>query len=185
MYSAVSQVTNLIKCLKGQKSQRLKVFSKCIYHCLCHCLCLCHRHCLCLCICLRRCLFGGQVMFSHKSDQMSQRSKVFWRCSLNVFIIVFVIIFVFVFVFAFIAVLLLSFCWSGQVFPSIWSNVSKAKSLKDCSLKVFSKCICHCHCLCHCFSLCRCLFGQVLFFSSLIKCLKGQKSRRSLFEGVL
>ena len=36
----------LIKCLKGQKSQRLKVFSKCICHCLCHCLCICLRHCL-------------------------------------------------------------------------------------------------------------------------------------------
>ena len=54
----------LIKCLKGQKSQRLKVFSKCIYHCLCHCLCLCH------------CIFFGQVMSLHHSDQMSQRSQV-------------------------------------------------------------------------------------------------------------
>ena len=38
----------------------------------------------------------------------------------------------------------------------------KAKSLKDCSLKVSSKCVCYCnrHCLC----LCRCLFvGQVMF----------------------
>ena len=42
----------------------------------------------------------------------------------------------------------LSFCWSGHVFSSPWSNVSKVKSLKDCSLKVFSKCICICHCLC-------------------------------------
>ena len=31
----------------------------------------------------------------------------------------------------------LSFCWSGHVFSSLWSNVSKAKSLEDCSLKVF------------------------------------------------
>ena len=46
----------------------------------------------------------------------------------------------------------LSFCWSGHVFSSPWSNVSKVKSLKDCSLKVFSKCICHCLCIClrHC-----------------------------------
>ena len=38
--------------------------------------------------------------------------------------------------------------------------MSKKKSLKDCSLKVFSKCICHCLCIC----LRRCLFvGQVMF----------------------
>ena len=54
----------------------------------------------------------------------------------------------------------LFFCWSGHVFSSLWSNVSKVKSLKDCSLKVFFKCICHCHCIC----ICRCLFvGQVMF----------------------
>ena len=32
----------------------------------------------------------------------------------------------------------LSFCWSGHIFSSAWSNVSKVKSIKDCSLKVFS-----------------------------------------------
>ena len=89
----------LIKCLKGQKSQRLKVLSKCYYHCL--------GHCLCLCICLRRCLFVGQVMFSHRSDQMSQRPKVskiaLWMC-LNVFVIVIVFVFAFVFVVVFLLV---------------------------------------------------------------------------------
>ena len=42
-------------------------------------------------------------MFSHHSDEMSQRSKVseiaLLRCSLNVFVIVFVFVFVFVVVF--------------------------------------------------------------------------------------
>ena len=60
----------------------------------------------------------------------------------------------------------LSFCWSGHVSSSLWSNVSKFKSLKYCSLKVLSKCICHClcHCHCHCACLRRCLFaGQVMF----------------------
>ena len=56
----------------------------------------------------------------------------------------------------------LYFCWPGHVFSSLWSNVSKVKSLKDCSLKVFSKC--HCLCLCLCICLCRCVFvGQVMF----------------------
>ena len=57
LWSNVSKVKSLKDC-------SLAVFSKCICHCLCHCLCL------------RRCLFVGQVMFSHHSDQMSQRSKV-------------------------------------------------------------------------------------------------------------
>ena len=84
----------------------------------------------------------------------------------------------------------LSFCWSGRVFSSLWSNVSKVKSLKDCSLKVFFKCICHCHCLCICICLRRCLFccsGHV--FSSLwsnISKVKSIKSiKRLLFEGVV
>ena len=56
----------------------------------------------------------------------------------------------------------LSFCWSGHVFSSPWSNVSKVKSLKDCSLKVFSKCICHCLCICLCsLSLSFCWSGHV------------------------
>ena len=41
-----------------------------------------------------------------------------------------------------------------HVSPSLWSNVSKVKSFKDRSLKVFSKCICHC--LCH-------FVGHVMF----------------------
>ena len=44
-----------------------------------------------------------QFIFSHHSDQMSQRSKVskiaLWRCSLNVFVIFIVFVFVFVAVF--------------------------------------------------------------------------------------
>ena len=60
--------------------------------------------------------------------------------------------------------LLLSFCWSGHVFSSLWSNVSKVKSLENCSLKVFSKCICHCLCICLCICFCSCLFvGQFMF----------------------
>ena len=50
--------------------------------------CICHRHCICLRLCC--CLFVGQVMFSHSSDQMSQRPKVskiaLLRRSLNVFV---------------------------------------------------------------------------------------------------
>ena len=64
----------------------------------------------------------------------------------------------------------LSFCWSGHIFSSPWSNVLKVKSLKDCSLKVFSKCICHCLYIC----LRRCLFvGQVMFVQLLemISCM--------------
>ena len=41
-----------------------------------------------------------------------------------------------------------------SVFSSLWANVSKVTSLKDCSFRVFSKCICHCHCLCICICLC-------------------------------
>ena len=76
---------------KSLKDCSLKVFFKCICHC----------HCLSICLCIRSYLFVGQVMFSHHSDQMSQRSKVskiaLWRCSLNVFVIVFVFVFVIVF----------------------------------------------------------------------------------------
>ena len=98
----------LIKCLKGQKSQRLKVLSKCIYHCLC------------LCICLRRCLFVGQLMFSHHFDQISQRSKVskiaLWSYSLNVIVIVIVFVFAFVFILVF---LLVRSCFLFQWPPSV------------------------------------------------------------------
>ena len=34
-------------------------------------------------------------------------------------------------------------CWSGHVFSSLWSNISKVKSAKDRSLKR----ICYCHCI--------------------------------------
>ena len=55
----------------------------------------------------------------------------------------------------------LSFCWSCHVSLSLWSDVSKVKSLWGRSLNVFSKCICLCYCLCLC--LCHCLFlGQVM-----------------------
>ena len=70
--------------VKSHKDRSLEVFSKYIFNCLC----LCH------------CLFVGQVMFPHHSDQMSQWLKVpkiaLWRCSLNVFVIVIVFVFVFV-----------------------------------------------------------------------------------------
>ena len=46
------------------------------------------------------------------------------------------------------------FVGSGHVLLSLWSNVSKVKSLKDCSLKVFSKCNCHCLCLWICLCCC-------------------------------
>ena len=45
--------------------------------------------------------------------------------------------------------LYLSFCYPCHVFSSLWSNVSKVKSLKDRSSKVFSKCVCHWNCHCH------------------------------------
>ena len=62
----------------------------------------------------------------------------------------------------------LFFCWSARVFSSLRSNVSKVKSLKDCSLKLFSKCNCHCHCLCLCICLYPCVFvGQVMFLVSM------------------
>ena len=69
----------------------------------------------------------GLVMSPHHSDQMLQRSQVsgvpLWRCSLNVFVIVFV------FVFIFVSVFFIVFFWSGYLSSSLWSNVSKVKSL--------------------------------------------------------
>ena len=57
----------------------------------------------------------------------------------------------------------LPFFWSGHVSSSLGSNVSKVTGLLDCSLKLFSKCICLCNCLCLCICLCHCLFfGQVM-----------------------
>ena len=64
-----------------------------------------------ICECSPVSLFLAWDIFSHHTDQMSQRSQVsgiaLWRCSLNVF--VFVIVFVFVFVFV-IVVLLVRSC---------------------------------------------------------------------------
>ena len=69
-------------------------------------------------------IFFGHVMFSHHSEQMSQRSQVsrmaLKRGSQNVFVFVIVIVFVFVFV---------NFFWSCYVFSSLWTNVSKVTSL--------------------------------------------------------
>ena len=55
------------------------------------------------------------------------------------------------------------FC-SGHISSSLWSNVSKVTSLLGCSLRVFSKCLCHCHCLCICHCHCLCHF----FWSGLV-----------------
>ena len=61
--------------------------------------------------------------------------------------------------------------------PLTIALLSQVAILKDCPLKVFSKCNCHCHCICLCLR--RCLFvGQVRFFITLIKCLKVHKSQR-------
>ena len=97
---------------------------------------------------LGRCLFVGQVMFSHHSDQMSQRSKVSWswillHCNQRH--------------------LTSEFIYLGEYFR--FQRIL-FKSLKDCSLKVFSKChcLCLCLCICLCICLCRCVFvGQVMF----------------------
>ena len=83
-YLARSSLWPNVSKVKSLKDRSLKVFSKCICHCLC----------------LSCCLFVGQVMFSHHSDQMPQWSKVpkiaLWRCSLNVFVIGIVFAFFFV-----------------------------------------------------------------------------------------
>ena len=104
-------VTTIWGVFEMSSNPSLGMFSKCI----------CHSHCL------SHCFFVGQVMFSHHSDQMSQRSKVskiaFWSCSPNVFVIVIVFVIVFLLV-------------------------------RSC------------------------------FLTTLIKCLKGQKSQRSIIEGV-
>ena len=119
-------------CLKGQKSQRsLFEGSKCICHCHCHC----------LCICLGRCLLVGQVTFSHRSDHMSQSSKVskiaLWRHSLNVFVIIFVIVIVIVFLFVnvFLFVRLCFLITLIKCLKSLYSRValcmSKVKVLSE------------------------------------------------------
>ena len=61
-----------------------------------------------------------------------------WGCSLNVFVIVLVFVFVVVFLLVRSCILIaLIKCLKGQ-------------NLKDCSLKMFFKCICHCLCICLC-----------------------------------
>ena len=66
----------------------------------CHCLCLFHSIC--------HCLFVGQIMSLHHSDQKSQRSQVsrgaLWGCFLNVFVIVFVFVIGFAFAIVFLMV---------------------------------------------------------------------------------
>jgi len=110
----------------------------------------------------------------HKNSYRCQKFHnlyriVFCWCSLNVFVIVIVFVFVvvskialsgcslnaFVIVFVFVIVVA-HFGQMDSVFSSLWANVSKVTSLKDCSFRVFSKCICHCHCLCICICLCIC-----------------------------
>ena len=75
-----------------------------------------------------------------------------------------------------------SFCWSGHVSSSLWSNVSKVTSLQDCSLKVFSKCLCLCLCHCHCLCL---FFARSSLLIILIICLKGHMSLELLSGRVL
>ena len=104
----------VLNCQKKSTTSRLLLDWRCQCHCLCHCLLhwACIRICICLCHC--RCIFFGQIMFSHHSDQMSQRSQfskiALWRCSLNVFVIVIVIVFVFVIV-LFIVFFLVRLCF--------------------------------------------------------------------------
>ena len=113
------------------------------------------------CISLGYCLFVGQVMFSHHSDQMSL-SLYLPICSTDIFSLLARILHVLHapsawfllgdvrsrtaqftgLVFSMIAML-----WCSQ----LW-EMSKISELWDCHLKVFSKCICHCFFL-----------GQVMF----------------------
>ena len=74
---------------------------------------------------------------------------------------------------------------SGSQF-SILLSVCQISQVSRISLRVLSKCIYLCHCLCLFIYLCHCpfLFRSCLLIT-LIKCLKGHKALRSLFEGVL
>ena len=76
--------------------------------------------------------FFGHVMSSYHSEQMSQRSQVSriapWRFSLNVFVFVFVFVFV------------IDFFLTGHVFSSLWSNITKGRTMSPIEL-----CMCmHC-----------------------------------------
>ena len=77
--------------------------------------------------------------------------------------------------------LLLSFCWSGHVFSSLWSNVSRPKiskiALWRCSLNVFVIVIVFVFVFVFVVVF---LLARSCFLITLIKCLKGQKSQRNL-----
>ena len=75
-----------------------------------------------------------------------------------------------------------------QVFQNceLWYNVSKVKSLKDHSLKVFSNVFVIVVVIVIVFVFVVVfLLVRSCFHITMIKCLKGQKSQRSLFKGVL
>ena len=74
---------------------------------------------------------------------------------------------------------LLSFCSPGYVSPSLWSNTSKVKILKDRSLKAFSKCICHC--LFDVFLL-EVMFSQMSQRSLLIQWVNDRVTYRAVFR---
>ena len=133
---ARSSLWSNVSKVKSLKDRSLKVFSKCICHCLCfwwsgHVFSSLWKNvskfkslkdrslslkvfskCICHCLCC--CLFVGQVMFPHHSDQMSPRSKVstiaLWRCSLLLMYFSLSLI---------LYLSLLSFYWPGYVFS--WS----------------------------------------------------------------
>ena len=113
--------------VKSLKDRSLKLLSKCICHCLC------------LWLCLRRCLLVGQVIFSHHSNQMSQRWKVskiaLWRCSLNVFVIVFVFVFVFLLVMSCFLMIPINFARLGFGLEG-WNALNPTQSVSESVTKV-------------------------------------------------
>ena len=116
-------------------------------------------------------------------DEMSQRLKVsmipLWRCSLNVFVIVIVFVFVFVFVVVFFV---------GQVmFPHHSDQMSqkwKVSKIEGVLLMSSSLSLSIVFVFVFVFVVVFLLFRSC-FLITLIKCLKGQKSRGLFFEGVL
>ena len=117
-----------------------------------------------------RYVFFGQVMSSHHSDQMSQRSQVsrtaLWGCSLNVFVIVFLFVFVFV-IFLVMSCLFITLnkCLKGhKSLGLLLGGVFKMSLSLSLSLHL---------------SLSICLVMSSLFIT-LNKCLKGRKSLGSL-----
>ena len=121
---SVSKVTSL-------SDWSLRVFSKC----LCHCICLCH------CLCLFHCTSVGQVVSPHHSDQMSKRSQVssvaLSGSSLNVFVIVIVIVIVIVFVIVIVLVILFLLVRSCFLI----SLIKCLKSLRVLYDSVFQQCV--------------------------------------------